>query len=140
MSDQQTGEKEEKEGQRREKEEKERGEKWRRDPLSAIVWAAVLIWAGIVFLADNLGLFALPEKLQSWGIVFIGAGLIVLLEALVRVLMPEYRRPVLGTIIFGVVLIGVGLGDLVSWVLIGPLALIAVGVAILLRGFLGRRE
>ena len=51
------GEKEEeKEAEKRdEKRDETWEEKWRRDPLSAAVWALILIWAGIAFLLGNLG-------------------------------------------------------------------------------------
>jgi sorbitol-specific phosphotransferase system component IIBC len=139
MSDQQQSEKEEKQEKHEEKEEKERGEKWRNDPLSSVIWAAILIWAGLVFLADNMGLLGSIERLGPWSLVFIGAGVIVLAEAAIRWWVPQYRRPVGGTLIFGAILIAVGLGNAVSWAVIGPIALIAIGVAILLGGFLRRK-
>ena len=41
------------------------------------MWAAILIWAGLVLLASNLGLLVRFESLDAWGLIFIGAGLIV---------------------------------------------------------------
>ncbi|MBN2550230.1 MAG: hypothetical protein JXB15_13790 [Anaerolineales bacterium] len=137
---------------RDEKEEKTTDEKWRNDPLSAVVWALILIWAGLVFMASNLGwldsflrrssdipgLGFLEKIWGAWPIVLIGAGVIVLGEVVIRLLVPAYRRSVTGTIILGVVLIGIGLGDLISWNLIWPLVLIILGASILLRG-LGRK-
>lgn len=137
---------------RDEKEEKTTDEKWRNDPLSAVIWALILIWAGLVFMASNLGWldsfvrrgsdipgWGFLEKLaDAWPIVLIGAGVIVLGEVVVRLLVPAYRRSVTGTIILGVVLIGIGLGDLISWNLIWPIILIVLGASILLRG-LGRK-
>ena len=35
--------------------EKSYEEKYRRDPLGAVVWALILIWAGLVLLAQNMG-------------------------------------------------------------------------------------
>jgi len=140
MSERRHNEKEEeKRGEKDEKEEKRWDEKWRRDPLSAIVWAAILIWAGLVLLADNLGLLVRFEGLDTWALIFLGAGLIVLLEVVVRLLVPDYRRPVMGSFIFGLVLLGVGLGDLIGWNAIWALVLIAIGVSILIRGFFQRR-
>lgn len=125
--------------------EKSVEEKWSRDPLSAIVWAGILIWAGLVFLAANLGwLDALVAQsdlpgalanLEAWPIVLIGAGLIILLEVVIRLLVPAYRRPVTGSLIFGIILIGLGLGDLIDWSILFPVILIAVGLSVLLRGF-----
>jgi hypothetical protein len=146
MSEQQRHEKEEKSREKHEKEEKhgekeEKNweEKWRRDPLGGIVWAGILIWAGLVLLADNLRLLARFERLEAWAIILIGAGLILLLEVAVRLMVPAYRRAVTGTAIFGLVLIGVGLGELLSWDVIWPLILIALGAFILLRVLIGRR-
>ena len=135
--------------QHEEKEEKSQEEsweeKWRRDPVSAALWAFILIWAGLVLLAGNMGLLNnLREawglaSLSSWDVILVGAGLIVLLEVLIRVTMPEYRRSVGGTLIFGVILLGIGLGGIFGWNLTWPLILIAIGVGLLLRGLLGRR-
>ncbi len=132
---------------RREREEKdekhdEKEEKGRGDPLNTAVWGLIIVWAGLVFLADNLGLFrsfrgdvpGLPIRFESWSLIFIGAGVILLLEAVVRVLMPAYRRAVTGTIILGIVFLSIGLGNLISWAVVGPLILIAIGAIILLRG------
>jgi hypothetical protein len=144
QSDWQQGEKYEKEEEKHEKdeekEEKSWDEKWRRDPLGAAVWAAILIWAGLVLLGENMGLLAgrriLDARLEAWPIIFIGAGLIVLLEVVIRLLLPSYRRPVGGTLVLAVVLVGVGLGNLFGWTVVWPVILIAIGVSLLLRGFI----
>lgn len=140
MSDRQYSEKYEKEEEKaekeHEKEEKTWEEKWRRDPLSAAIWAVILIWAGLVLLADNMGLFAAYEWFDAWGLVLTGAGLIVFLEVAVRLLVPTYRRPVGGTTILGAVLLGLGLSNLIGAGVTWPLILIAVGVGLLLRGVL----
>ena len=129
-------------GKEDEKQEEKWDEKWRRDPLSAIVWAAILIWAGVMLLIGNMGLLddltILGSRVEPWSLGFLGAGMIVLLEVIVRLLVPSYRRGVGGTIVFAVILLGIGLGNLVSWMLIGPLILIGIGVSILIRGFLPR--
>jgi hypothetical protein len=136
---------------REKREEKTAEEKWRRDPLGAIVWAAILIWAGLVFLADNLGYLDTLRGLPgpgpdwfigsgAWSLVLLGAGVIILGEVVVRLLVPAYRRPVTGSIIFAVILIGLGLGNLTNWNLVWPLVLIGLGISFLLRGFIRRGE
>jgi hypothetical protein len=142
-------EKDEKGGRRHEEksaDEKQWEEKSRRDPLGAIVWPAILIWAGLVLLAANLGLFnnLLGREVGiggagTWSVIFIGAGVIVLLEIVVRLLVPDYRRPVTGSLIFAIILIGLGLGNLTNWNIIWPLILIVIGASILLRGFYRRQ-
>jgi len=135
MSEQQRHEKQEKGVE--EKDEKSWDEKWRRDPLSALVWAAILIWAGSALLAENLGLLVSLERVEGWDLILIGAGLIVLLEVAVRLLVPDYRRPVGGTAALGLILLAIGLGGLVDS--IGPALLIAIGVGALLRGLIRGR-
>ncbi len=117
---------------RNEKDEKDRGdswdEKWRRDPLTAVGWALLLIWAGLVLIAENLNL--LGTGWEAWPVIFIGAGVIVLAGVLIRLLVPAYRRPVTGSIIFGFILLGIGVGQLWEWEIVGALVLIAIGVSI----------
>jgi membrane protease YdiL (CAAX protease family) len=139
------------------KQEEKWEEKWHRDPLSTIVGAAILIWAGVAFLAGNLGLldaftrlldglrirayeelpFEIPFiHLEALSVFFLGAGLIVLVEVIIRLLMPTYRKNVVGSIIGAAVFFALGTGN---WNLIWPLILIAVGASILLGGFARRR-
>ena len=127
---------------RNEKGEKERDEgwdeKWRNDPVNAAVLALVLIWAGLVWLADNLNLFRVAG-MDTWSIILVGAGFIVLLGVAVRLAVPAYRRPVVGSIILGLILLAIGLGDEFGWDIILPLVLIAIGIAGLLGYFRSRR-
>lgn len=132
-------EKAEKEREKEEKDDLTWEEKWRRDPLSAAVWALVLIWAGLVLLADNLDLFADVEWFSAWGLILTGAGVILLLEIAARLLMPDYRRPVGGNLIVAAVLLGLGLSNLVAAAIAWPLILIAIGVGLLLRGLIRTR-
>ena len=131
------------------KDEKAPDEKWRRDPLSNIVWACILIWTGLVFLASNLGwldaivseseeitgISLIDNVLSAWSLVLAGAGVIILLEVAIRLLIPAYRRPVFGTFIFGIILIGIGLGDLINWNILWPLIIIGIGLSFLLKAF-----
>ena len=145
--DEKRGEKDEKEVQKRE--EKTMEEKYRNDPLSAVTWAAILIWAGLAFLAENLGWLAtittqLPkswhvEALEAWTVIFTGAGVILLINALVRALIPAYRSPVGGTIFLAAIFVGIGLNNLFGWAVVWPIFLIALGLSILLRGIVRRK-
>jgi hypothetical protein len=135
MANSQKDEKAEKRGDR---DEKSWEEKWREDPLSAAVWAGILVWAGVALLLGNTGVLD-DTALDGWDLVFAGAGAILLLEVLVRLALPAYRQAVTGTLILGIVFLGVGLGDLVGWSVIGPVAVIVIGLALLLRGLGWRR-
>jgi hypothetical protein len=102
------------------------------------MWAVLLMWAGVMLLASNLKWFAAFEGIPVWSIGFMGAGVIVLLSVVFRLLVPAYRRPLAGNLIFAAILFGIGFGEIISWVIVGPLVLIAIGVGLLLTGFLRR--
>jgi hypothetical protein len=127
-----TGEKEEEKQYEKSEKPSDVGEKWREDPLSAMVWAAVLIVGGFVLILDNLNLPIFRGN--GWSIALVCAGMIVALEAAVRMLMPEYRRPIRGTLILAAVLCGIGLSGWIGWGVTWPLIIIAVGVSILWTG------
>jgi hypothetical protein len=154
--DRKRDEKDEKDRQKHQ--EKSVEEKWSRDPLSAMVWASVFIWAGVILLFSSLGAFetisefieGLPIRdwtiggsearyfdLGPWNVFFVGAAIILFIEAAIRLLVPTYRRSVSGTLILGFVFLGIGLGN---WTCIWALGLIALGVSILIRGFTRKRE
>ncbi|TFH32053.1 MAG: hypothetical protein E4G99_13235 [Anaerolineales bacterium] len=121
--------------------EKRFEEKSRRDPLSSIIWAAILIWVGVALLANNLGILeSVPflAQFEPWSLALTGAGVIVLVEVLIRLAVPEYSGPVIGTFIFGLILLSVGMGDVMQWDIIWPIVVIVAGLSILLRAFRGR--
>lgn len=100
------------------------GEWFREDRLDKVVWAAALVWAGLVILANNLGYL----NGQGWSLFFVGAGMLALFELSIRLLLPAHRRDLFGTLLWA------GLMFLLSgWSLFWPIALIATGAYILLR-------
>jgi hypothetical protein len=125
---------------------------WRRqrsrDVLSTVVWALIFIWTGLVLLAENLGYLGwlqvrvsdLPGAwrqfgVEAWPLIFLGAGALVLVEVVLRLTVPAFRRPIVGRVIVAIFLIGIGLGNLTNWALIWPAMLILLGVSMLLGGF-----
>jgi hypothetical protein len=146
MSEQPEEQYDEKYEKEEEKSEKEHGkeekgnwdEKWLRDPLFAARWAIILIWAGVALLADQLPFMAQIGWLDGWGLAFAGAGVIVLMEAVIRVLVPAYRRSLGGILVLAALFLGIGLGDLFGWEVTGAFILIAIGVGMLLRSFMRR--
>jgi len=141
-----------------EKREEKIEEKEGQDSLSAVVFALILIWAGVILLAHNFGFLDVFEGLiaplplgelvlpwneilffgaTAWRLFFLGAGALVLIEVVIRLIVPAYRRRIFGSIIGAIVLIAVGLG---RWHLIWPLVLIAIGASILLKGVLGKHR
>lgn len=90
--------------EKEEKELKKHEEKTEENDLpSSLAWAFILIWAGIVFLASNLGWFErlglmvdsrwVFKSLEDWNsfgvwnLVAMGAGVIFLLETFARLLL-----------------------------------------------------
>lgn len=119
-------------------EEKHWDEKTRRDPLNSMLWAGILIWAGVAFLLENLGVLrsmALPGSFDGWSLAFAGAGVIMLAGALIRLAVPEYSGPVVGNVILGFIFLSVGLGDTFGWNILGPVAIILIGAIVLFRAF-----
>ncbi len=127
------GEKEEEKTHEKEEKPRDMAEKWRQDPLSAMVWAAILIVGGLVLILDNLNV--LIFRGNGWDIALMCAGLIVGVEAIVRSLIPEYSQPIRGTLILAAVLFGLGLSGFIGWGVTWALIIIAVGVSILVAGF-----
>lgn len=120
-------------------EEKWGAEKWRRDRVGSATWAAILLWIGVVLLLANLDLVGRYPWWETWAVILSGIGVILLVEILVRAVIPEHRRPVGGNLVLALVLLGVGLSELVSWELVWPALVIAVGLVFLVRGVLLRR-
>lgn len=121
--------------------EKRLEEKARRDPLSSMIWAGILIWVGVSLLANNLGILdslLFLNQFEPWSLAFAGAGVIILLEVLIRLTVPEYSGPVIGSLIFGLILLSIGMGDILAWGFIWPVIVIVAGVLILVRAFIAR--
>jgi hypothetical protein len=130
---------EEKEEKEHREEEKTWEEKWRRDPLNTAGWAALFIWAGIVLILQNVGRLEQFSPVQAWDLILLGAGGIVLLQVLVRLLVPAYRRPIIGSLVLGVFLVIAGLRELLPFDIAIPIALIFLGLAILVTALIRRR-
>jgi hypothetical protein len=130
--------------------EKDYEEKYRRDPLSSIVWAVILIWAGLVFMANNFGYLSIfqpvldffPDFGKSWDIgvpfIYLGSiqifliGLVLILaaEIVIRLIVPEYRRPIFGSVVFLGIVLSLALD---RWDFFFPILLIAFGISVLIR-------
>jgi len=136
------GEKDEKEEEKeQEKQEKSWEEKWRRDPLNVLTWALVIAWGGVVLILEsqNVGT-RLWGANHGWAAFFAGAGVLLLLNTLIRVVSPAYRRRVTGGAILGVVFLAIGLGGIIGWgSWIWGVVLIVIAALILIGG-VGRRR
>jgi len=120
-------------------EKEEKGEGWGRDPLGGIIWALILISVGSVLLLQTFGYIEWDQFGGIWNLIFIAIGLVLLFEVVVRLLVPAYRRPVLGTLIGACIMLAIGLGGILGSTSVLAVGLIVVGVVVLLSGlFRGR--
>ena len=107
------------------------GEKGSQDRLGSAVGGLILIWLGICFIMVTSGPWVWDDV---WSYFLGGMGVIFLLEVVLRLLLPSYRRPIVGRLILAVVLVAIGFGGLIGLETWWPLVLIIVGLAIVIRG------
>ncbi len=99
----------------------------------------MLIWAGLVFGADSMGLVPQIGDAGAWSWIFLGAGTLGLLGALYRVTTPRVPNPTTWDWVWASFCLIIGLGDFTTLNISWPLILILVGAAILVN-VLWRRD
>lgn len=108
------------------------------DRLDAIGWASVFIWGALVLLAHVTDFAESVSWWDGWGVFFTGVAAIVLIGTAIRWLVPRYRRAGLALgLVFGLILLGIGLGGIVIW--IWAVLLGTIGITILYRVFVRGR-
>ncbi len=132
----------EKQGEKEQEKKQEKGqgldEKYHRNPLGFVSFAVLLIWLGVTLLLQNAGV--IDDNDHGWAIFFWGGGAIILIGAVVRLIVPRWRRPVVGAFVWGAIWLGIGFGLWYDkWEVIGPIVIIAIGVAILAGRLVPRR-
>jgi hypothetical protein len=113
-------------------------ERRERQRLVGLWWAVVLIWAGLIFGADSMGLLPQIGDADSWSWVFLGAGVFGILGALYRVTSPDVPNPTTWDWVWGSFCLIIGLGDFTTMNIAWPLVLILVGGIILVIGLFRR--
>ncbi len=103
---------------------------WRTDRADAVGWAALFLWGALVVVAEYTSFRDDFDWWNGWGVFFVGAGVIVLLEALVRLGMPRYRSKLGWTFFWGTAFLAFGLAELAhpAWY---ALPLVAIATVIL---------
>lgn len=103
------------------------GDWWSSDRLDAMGWAALFMWGALVVVTTYTNLRDDFDWWNGWGVFFVGAGVIVLCEAVLRLVMIDYRSKFGWTLAWGAAFLAIGLGELASpaWYAL-PLAAIAV--------------
>jgi len=115
--------------------EKEEFEKAPSDRLGAVFSGLVLILLGITFYMASTGIIGWKEW---WAYFLAGLGGIFLIDAAIRSVVPEYKRPVSGRVFVGLLLLAIGgfqiLGIMTWW----PLILVVFGVWLIFKGLTRR--
>ena len=109
---------------------------WQNDRIDAIGWGVGFIWGALLLLA---GITYFTESFSwwdGWGLFFTGAGVITLLLTIVRLQIPEYRVKWVGSLIWGAILLAIGLGTWTDMGWLWVVALAVVGIIILKEAFM----
>lgn len=111
---------------------------WKSDRLDSFGWAALFLWGALVVVATYTSFSDDLDWWDGWGVFFVGAGVIVLLETVLRLGVARYRSKWGWTLFWGMAFLALGLGELASpvWYAL-PLVAIA---AVILGGAFNSRE
>ena len=99
--------------------------------LDTYYWAAALIWAGLVFGAEALGILPQIAGATAWTWIFIVGGVAGLLFCLYSLNSPNYANPTALDWIFSGILLLLGLGTLTALNIPWWMVLVVSGVIIL---------
>lgn len=113
---------------------------WRRYSINAIGLVAIFFWVGLVFLGQTINwgpdTFSWWSSTQwiTWMVILTGVGVIMLLSAIVCLVTSEQRRFAGVYLIFGSIMLGLGLGEIANWgwSLIGLICAIGIILGIVL--------
>jgi hypothetical protein len=98
----------------------------------------VILWAGLVFGADILGLLPQIGGASAWSWVFAGAGLLALLGDVLRTAFSDWPDPGTWDYVWAVGLLVIGLVGFFGQEIAFPLILVLVGVIAVITVFLRR--
>jgi hypothetical protein len=114
--------------------EKRYSERFERRRLEGLWWAVVLIWAGLLFGADSMGLVPQIGDASTWSWIFFGAGMIGILGSFLRLTLSSVANPTAWDWVWGSICVIIGLDGFVTLNIFWPLILILVGGIILING------
>lgn len=120
-----------------EKEQQPAQKKHRKDTLSGIEWGLIVILLGVIFLLRNMGYIRWGNW---WAYLLLGIGVILIIDAIIRITLPQYGRVVTGRIIGGIVLLAIGAGNIYGIGHWWPMILVAVGLAVIISALLKTKQ
>ena len=107
----------------------------RGDDLNRLLWAGLLILAGVVLLANQTGMLPRVGNADTWDWIMLGVGGLLVFSGFIRATVSEHERPSNIRIIIGLILAGLGISSIfgVDFPLLWPAALIVFGLYLFLR-------
>jgi len=115
-------------------------EQEQRKRIESLWWAGVLIWAGLIFAADSLGILPQVGEADAWSWVFLGAGLLATPGNFYRASSVDTPNPTTWDWVWGGIFLILGLGGFMVLYISWPLILILVGGVTLVRALGGREK
>jgi len=119
------------------REENKNVRKHKKDPLSGIIAGIIVILLGVLFLLVTMGYL---DWDNWWAYFLVGLGVILIIEAVIRYMVPIYKRPIIGRIIGGIVLIAIGACGIFDIGFYWPLILVGAGIGIIVSTLLKSRK
>jgi hypothetical protein len=102
-------------------------ERKERRRLEGLWWAVVVIWAGLVFGADGMGLMPQVGDASAWSWIFLGAGMVGILGSFYRLTLSNVPNPTAWDWVWSGICLIIGLDGFVTLNIFWPLILILVG-------------
>jgi hypothetical protein len=117
---------------------KQYGDRQARRRLEGLWWAVVLIWAGLVFAADQMELVPQIADATTWSWIFLGAGVLGIVGSFYRLTASDVPNPTTWDWVWGGICLIIGLDGFVTLTIFWPLILILVGGLSLINALWGR--
>ena len=113
-------------------------DKAERKRLEGFWWAAVLIWAGVILVADYFGILPEIGEANAWSWIFLGAGLFGLIGALIRVAYVDLPKPTGWDYFWSVLFLIIGATGFFGGGVAFPIVIVVIGLAILANAIFRR--
>ncbi len=114
---------------------------WRQDRLDSAGWGLFFLLGALIIVAQTTNFSDNFAWWTGWSVFFIGAGIITLIQAIIRLLVPKYHHKWMGNLIGSGILFSLGffMGDWegLGWFWVVILAII--GIVILAKVFTQKR-
>jgi len=106
--------------------------------LEGLWWAVALIWAGLVFGADGMGLIPQIGDASAWSWIFLGAGMVGILGSFYRLTLSNVPNPTAWDWVWSGICLIIGLDGFVTLNIFWPIILILAGGIALVNGLWSR--